>query len=141
MRQWHPSTPSLDHFITYRNSHTSTGPRSVVSSSYRSTSSIASGSAPSLGRPKKRARRGSKTKLGSSELNMSNLGSYPLEHQRILQIAKSTFVVESFAAGLFWPHQNSSFKSAYDEKLLEALSIGNSLAPVGKSLCFIYPMS
>jgi len=76
-------------------------------------------------------------KLGSGEPNMSNLGSYLVEHQNILKIAKSAFVIESFAAGLFWPHQKSRFKSAYDEKLLEALSLGNSLAPIGKS-CVLY---
>lgn len=100
--------------------------------------SITSGSVSSLSRPKKqRAPRGSKMKLGSGEPNMSNLSSYPVNHQAILRIAKSFFVIESFAAGLFWPHQRSRLKAAYDEKALEALSQGNAMATVGGS-CVLY---
>ena len=110
--------------------------RSAVTS-YHSLS-IAGGSASSFGRPKKQcAPCGSKMKLGSGEPNMSNMGSYPPELQIIIRDAKQFFVIESFAAGLFWPHQRSCLKSAYDEKALEALSQANSLAPTGKS-CVLY---
>ena len=68
---------------------------------------------------------------------MSNLGSYPPEVQEILRIAKLSFVIELFAAGLFWVHQKSHLQSAYDEKVLEALAQGNALARPGKS-CFLY---
>jgi len=65
-------------------------------------------------------------KLGSGEPNLSNLSGYPPPQQAVLTYAKKFFVIESFAAGLFWPHQRSHLKAAYDEKVLEALSQGNA---------------
>jgi len=135
----HPSLPSFDWQL--RSPHTPTESRSTVSSSSHRSVSIASGSVPSLGRLKQpRARRGSKK--GSSKLDMSNLGSYPPEVQEILRIAKLSFVIESFAAGLFWAHQKSRLRSAYDEKVLEALAQGNALAAQpGKSRFLYIPKS
>ena len=129
------SLPSLDdHNLKL---HTPTESRTTVSSSsYRSVSIT---SAPPLGRVKKKcAQHGVKTPLESGKPNMSSLRSYSIKHQAILRMAKSAFVHDCFAAGLFWPHQWSRLKLAYEEKVLEALGQGNALEALPGKSRFLY---
>jgi len=87
-------------------------------------------------RPKKQCTlRSSKMKLGSGEPNLSNLTGYPPPQQAILTYAKEFFVIESFAAGLFWPHQQSRLKAFYNEKAQEALSQGNAKTTILGGSC------